>query len=692
MTKSFDSKLEETHKKKKLDLRTDIWQEGTQEFNHKLCIAEDLLQVTWLSEYKDHNLEAARGKKATITDLRNAIEQMSAHINSFNSESENKEYFTQHGVHSCLVLEKVLKAHKVFSFVDLSGAFQLLYACLNPTKIHSLGEGSEMFHTNTKYHKLLQLSALYGFKLNVNVAISKITNNSSSLTKEVAKLLESSIKPDNFSGLELRDNESMPYIRVKFGQEDKVDVEKAHPDFLKVVALIRMFHGTLLKGIKPSDNHATQIDRLVTYGLLTEKNSVRVIGIKAFVPQTSRDKKSYKYQLFNVGVFPLEPSTEEDKTKLDELISFLLEASRQTIAEENQLIKNITKESVGKRRMKSCLPSTSAFSKGDQLLIGLRKSKDSLLETTITLDEYLYEISSETKDIFYGVLEDSSPVYVKIFLNESYRYLESIPIGNIFLSRKAKVSVNNVSRKEYIEISIAGVGFSSVAKRSREDKMHIITQLLLEMDHIHTNKIIHNDIKPSNIIILEKEWLNKETVKVNQQEPSFYCKFIDFELAMTFDTEDGDVCSKDDGVLESTGGTPSYNAPEKEMKDKNNCIHPKTDIYSLGLIFIELIIEKDVDKKLLENENGEIWQIIETKCNQLDSTKGQIIFNMIKNMVAYKRKDRIIARECLKLLDITEKVETQNHTLYFFPKIASGEGGEKKRKRKEEDEVLKKKK
>ncbi|KAG2382278.1 hypothetical protein C9374_005480 [Naegleria lovaniensis] len=635
MTKSFDTKLEEIHQRRQFRMRTNIWCEGSEEFNRKLCIAEDLLQVTWLSEHEDHNHKKANGKVSIITDLRKSIEQMSTHINSFKKE-EKEAYIQQHLYHSRLVIERFTEAKEAFNFVNMSRAYQLLLDCLYPTKIDSLGEGSELFHTNTKYHKLLQLSALYGFKMNA----------------------------------------------VKFGQEDKVNAEHAHPDFLKVVAIIRMFHSTLLQNMKPSENHVSEIKNLVTYGLLTEKKLVRVIGIKVFVPEFSRSPKSYKYHLFNVGVFPIEPSTEEEKQQLDTLISFLLEASRQTIFEENELIKRITKESIGRKRLTSTLFTTSDFSNGDKLVIRWQKTTDTLLTTTITLEEYLFEISTalgqgnSPKDIFLGKIDHSSqPVFVKIFRSNRF----NLPLGNIFLSPNVKVEKNGIPCPQYVEISIEGKELNSIEKaRSCVEKMHIITQLLLEIDNIHTKKIIHNDIKPSNIIILEKENFKhiKHDIATDEKKnnllqeirhhPTFYCKFIDFELAKTFDEEDGNICFLYGDLLESTAGTSKYNAPEKEITGPN-FIHPKTDIFSLGLVFIELIVEIEINKKQLENTNDEIWTLIEAKCKELDTSKGQIIFNMLRKMVNNQRKERITARQCLQLLDITETVDTQDYTSIFFP-------------------------
>ncbi|KAG2386131.1 hypothetical protein C9374_002577 [Naegleria lovaniensis] len=431
----------------------------------------------------------------------------------------------------------------------MSGAYQLLLDCLHPTKIDSLGEGSELFHINTKYHKLLQLPFLYGFKMN---AIFSFPNN-------------------------------------------------------------------------------------------------------------------YKYHLFNVGVFPIEPSTEEEKQHLDTLISFLLEASRQTIFEENEWIKQITQESIGRKRLTNTLSTTSDFSKGDKLVIHWQKTTETSLTTTVTLKEYLFEISTIPrqgnipKDIFFGEIDHSSqPVFVKIFHSNRF----NLPLGNIFLP-SATVEKNGTLCSQYMEISIQGKELNSIAKtRSPAEKIHIIIQLLLEIDNIHTKKIIHNDVKPSNIIIVEKQHF--KNIIANEQHPSFYCKFIDFELAKTFDEEDGDVCYLYGTLIQSTAGTSKYNAPEKEII-RSNFIHPKTDIFSLGLVFIELIIEREINKKQIENMNDEIWTIIEAKCKDLDTSKGQIIFTMLQKMVNNQRKERITARQCLQLLDITETVDTQDYTSIFFP-------------------------
>lgn len=51
--------------------------------------------------------------------------------------------------------------------------------------------------------------------------MSNIINHSETFSKEVSEILESSIKPENFTVFELQNNESFHNIRVKFGHEDK---------------------------------------------------------------------------------------------------------------------------------------------------------------------------------------------------------------------------------------------------------------------------------------------------------------------------------------------------------------------------------------------------------------------------------------------------------------------------------------
>jgi tetratricopeptide (TPR) repeat protein/tRNA A-37 threonylcarbamoyl transferase component Bud32 len=93
---------------------------------------------------------------------------------------------------------------------------------------------------------------------------------------------------------------------------------------------------------------------------------------------------------------------------------------------------------------------------------------------------------------------------------------------------------------------------------------HLVMQIAAALDHAHHRGIIHRDVKPSNVLLDENEWV----------------QLADFGLAKLL---------AGDQALTSTGlsmGTPAYLSPEQ---GQGETIDRHADIYSLGVMLYEIV-------------------------------------------------------------------------------------------------------
>ena len=106
-------------------------------------------------------------------------------------------------------------------------------------------------------------------------------------------------------------------------------------------------------------------------------------------------------------------------------------------------------------------------------------------------------------------------------------------------------------------------------------RLIIIYGIVAGMAYLHEHSILHNDLKPSNVLLDEK----------------FYPKISDFGLAQktnnSEDDEDAFVSNSEDGL--NIKGTPSYIAPETWSDQVYN---KETDMYAFGVLLYEIICMK----------------------------------------------------------------------------------------------------
>lgn len=101
-----------------------------------------------------------------------------------------------------------------------------------------------------------------------------------------------------------------------------------------------------------------------------------------------------------------------------------------------------------------------------------------------------------------------------------------------------------------------------------DQAIEIIIQISQALDYVHNLGVIHRDLKPDNIIVIEQS--NIPTIKL-----------LDFGLAQVMELTS---IKKTEEIV----GTFSYMSPEQSGIIKN-AVDERSDLYSLGIIFFELI-------------------------------------------------------------------------------------------------------
>ncbi|XP_031828561.2 eukaryotic translation initiation factor 2-alpha kinase 1 isoform X1 [Nomia melanderi] len=104
----------------------------------------------------------------------------------------------------------------------------------------------------------------------------------------------------------------------------------------------------------------------------------------------------------------------------------------------------------------------------------------------------------------------------------------------------------------------------------------VLTQILYGLDYIHARGIVHHDIKPSNIFI--------------SMSGNIHIQLGDFGLACPLKRENH----------HSILGTHMYAAPE-QLEGKCD---PKSDVYSLGIVLLELLVHTKTDMERVEIINS----------------------------------------------------------------------------------------
>jgi serine/threonine-protein kinase len=100
--------------------------------------------------------------------------------------------------------------------------------------------------------------------------------------------------------------------------------------------------------------------------------------------------------------------------------------------------------------------------------------------------------------------------------------------------------------------------------------VHIASQVCRSLSEAHDAGIIHRDIKPDNIFLIEVD------------DDENFAKVLDFGIAKSVQTEDEVTLTGEGRII----GTPRYMSPEQILAEE---VDPRSDIYSLACIVFEML-------------------------------------------------------------------------------------------------------
>jgi eukaryotic-like serine/threonine-protein kinase len=108
-----------------------------------------------------------------------------------------------------------------------------------------------------------------------------------------------------------------------------------------------------------------------------------------------------------------------------------------------------------------------------------------------------------------------------------------------------------------------------------KERLELFIRVCKGIQHAHQRGIIHRDLKPANILVSR---VDGESIP----------RIIDFGVAASLDP----AVSKKRGGKQLQVGTPAYMSPEQlNQKDGTSRISVRCDVYALGVILFELLLE-----------------------------------------------------------------------------------------------------
>ncbi|KAG8449907.1 hypothetical protein GDO86_016544 [Hymenochirus boettgeri] len=214
---------------------------------------------------------------------------------------------------------------------------------------------------------------------------------------------------------------------------------------------------------------------------------------------------------------------------------------------------------------------------------------------------------------------DREQVEREVFILQQLEHPNIMKLHDVFASKSEMVLI--------LELIRGGELFDFIAEKealSEEEAIEFIQQILKGVAYMHSRHIAHLDLKPENIMLLEKAVPNPKI------------KLIDFGLAQKI--EDG-------AVFKSLCGTPQYIAPEVINYEP---LGPSTDMWSVGVITYILLsglspFQGETDQETLSNVVSGNYEFDDRYFKETT----YMAKDFIQQLLLKDPRDRMTAVECL---------------------------------------------
>jgi len=253
-------------------------------------------------------------------------------------------------------------------------------------------------------------------------------------------------------------------------------------------------------------------------------------------------------------------------------------------------------------------------------------------------EKELHELVDHEIKILKTLSQPACNPFVVCYYNSYYDQNE-----NIYLIETEYIEGNNMS--DMNRFSMLGS-----EKNEKYNNLLIIARDIADaLDFVHSKNIIHNDVIPSNIVIIEKYDISN----ANNIQKTFKAKLVDFGIA---------CFANIDGCKIPGRRTLEFTAPEIIDNDKSV---PASDMWALGLtLYIKATGKNPYSNPFLDAEN-----LIMDEDPPVLNTDNKLLNNIVNKLLVKDPNKRLTAKQLRSMLSNISDVIPSSRVIILNDKM-----------------------